>query len=266
MAPALSCRSHSISHRSCSRSLHLANVTVALRLLPGALPPDKTLTDRIGITQDATYAHRIPAKMKSLAGKRGLPVASRRLMPMPVNRNVLGIRAHRTPPQGRCYRRGGRTEPQLNLLRVVELLRPTSPRRCVMRSSAAYIRSEQQRAWTLDALVRFWTAVILRAPTALSRALADALDGASHCSGSRPEASSRRCPRPAAGVLRRGRSPIHGPAGGRRAAARRRWRRSAAGSPPWSSSTAPGWRIAHRLKLLWSDRAVILPVSAGRLY
>jgi hypothetical protein len=37
-------------------------------------------------------------------------------------------------------------------------------------------RTERQRAWTLQALVQFWTAVILRAPEALSQALVDTVD------------------------------------------------------------------------------------------
>jgi hypothetical protein len=31
--------------------------------------------------------------------------------------------------------------------------------------------------WTLEALIRFWTAVVLRAPKALTQALADSLEG-----------------------------------------------------------------------------------------
>src|SRR3989442_15120727 len=38
-------------------------------------------------------------------------------------------------------------------------------------------RTERQRVWTLEALIRFWTAVVLRAPKALSQALVDSLEG-----------------------------------------------------------------------------------------
>jgi hypothetical protein len=52
------------------------------------------------------------------------------------------------------------------LLRIVELLHthltPTLPHAVF----GGVRRSERQRVWTLDALVRFWTAVVLRALTA----------------------------------------------------------------------------------------------------
>ncbi len=37
--------------------------------------------------------------------------------------------------------------------------------------------TERQRVWTLEALIRFWTAVVLRAPKALTQALADSVEG-----------------------------------------------------------------------------------------
>ena len=73
----------------------------------------------------------------------------------------------------------GPAEPEvrIDLVRVVQLLlEHLSPALC----HAAFRRvrtSERQRKWTLHALVRFWTAVILRAPGALSHALSEALDG-----------------------------------------------------------------------------------------
>src|ERR1700675_1349139 len=73
----------------------------------------------------------------------------------------------------------GPAEPEvrIDLVRVVQLLlEHLSPALCY----AAFRRvrtSERQRKWTLHALVRFWTAVILRAPGALSPALGEALDG-----------------------------------------------------------------------------------------
>src|SRR5437667_1801814 len=65
----------------------------------------------------------------------------------------------------------------IDLLRVIDLLQAhITPALC--RTVFGQVRkSERQRAWTLDALVRFWTAVVLRAPTALSQALADSLEG-----------------------------------------------------------------------------------------
>ena len=65
---------------------------------------------------------------------------------------------------------------EVNLLRLIDLLQAhITPALC----HAAFRRvrrTERQRAWTLHALVQFWTAVILRAPQALSPALADARD------------------------------------------------------------------------------------------
>ena len=64
----------------------------------------------------------------------------------------------------------------VNLLRLAELLQEhITPALC----HAAFGRvrkTERQRVWTLTALVQFWVAVILRAPKALSQALADGLE------------------------------------------------------------------------------------------
>ena len=69
-----------------------------------------------------------------------------------------------------------RARAEINLLRLAELLQEhITPALC--RAAFARVRkTERQRQWTLDALVQFWVAVILRAPKALSQALADALD------------------------------------------------------------------------------------------
>lgn len=72
--------------------------------------------------------------------------------------------------------RRGPAGPQVNLLRVVELLQTHITPALCHAVFGRVRRTERQRVWTLDALVRFWTAVILRAPTALSQALADARD------------------------------------------------------------------------------------------
>ncbi len=73
-------------------------------------------------------------------------------------------------------RRPPAAEVRIDLIRVMDLLQEhITPALC----QAAFGRvrtSERQRVWTLDALVRFWTAVILRAPQALSQALAETLD------------------------------------------------------------------------------------------
>ena len=69
-----------------------------------------------------------------------------------------------------------RARSDVNLLRLAELLQEhITPALC----HAAFGRvrkTERQRVWTLTALVQFWVAVILRAPKALSQALADGLE------------------------------------------------------------------------------------------
>jgi hypothetical protein len=65
----------------------------------------------------------------------------------------------------------------IDLLRVVDLLQEhITPALC--RTVFGTVRkTERQRVWTLEALIRFWTAVVLRAPKALTQALADSLEG-----------------------------------------------------------------------------------------
>ena len=65
----------------------------------------------------------------------------------------------------------------IDLLRVVDLLQAhITPALC--RTVFGAVRTtERQRVWTLEALIRFWTAVVLRAPKALTQALADSLEG-----------------------------------------------------------------------------------------
>ncbi len=81
----------------------------------------------------------------------------------------------------------------IDLLRVVDLLQahitpgPVSDGvRCGADDRAAAV-------WTLEALIRFGTAVVLRAPKALSEALADSLEGRDQIRRTR---GSRPAPRP----------------------------------------------------------------------
>jgi hypothetical protein len=153
---------------------------------------------------------------------------------------------------------------QISLLRVVELLQTHITPTLCHAVFGRVRRTERQRAWTLDALVRFWTAVILRAPKALSQALADALDGREPLFprvDATSEAFFQRCRdlRPAffAEVFRRFTARLVD-----------------AVPPRYAAEVAPlcqrfadvvildGSRlaaIAHRLKLLWDERAVGLP-------
>lgn len=85
---------------------------------------------------------------------------------------------------------------RVELIRVKDLLQThVTPALC----QAAFRRvrrTERQRVWTLHALVQFWTAVVRRAPQALSQALADAVADREplfpHVPAS-PEAFFQRC-------------------------------------------------------------------------
>src|SRR5256885_14748946 len=65
----------------------------------------------------------------------------------------------------------------IDLLRVVDLLQEHITPALCQTVFGAVRRTERQRVWTLEALIRFWTAVVLRAPKALSQALVDSLEG-----------------------------------------------------------------------------------------
>jgi hypothetical protein len=54
----------------------------------------------------------------------------------------------------------------VDLLRVVDLLQEHITPALCRTVFGAVRRTERQRVWTLEALVQFWTAVVLRAPTA----------------------------------------------------------------------------------------------------
>lgn len=154
--------------------------------------------------------------------------------------------------------------PRLDLIRVMDLLQ-THITRALCHAVFRRVRiTERQRVWTLEALVRFWTAVILRAPPALSHALVDVvspLDGWVPRMQATPEAFFQRCRdlRPAffAEVFRRVTASLLREL-----------------PPRYTTPLAPirarfaailvldGSRlaaIAHRLKLLWRERAVVLP-------
>ena len=157
-----------------------------------------------------------------------------------------------------------RRRKDVDLLRVIDLLQAhITPALC--RTVFGQVRkTERQRVWTLEALVRFWTAVVLRAPTALSQALADSLETRDPLLP-RIEASPRRS---FSGVATCGRrsSPKSSGASRRGCSARRRPRYAAEMAPVAARFATvvllDGSRlaaIAHRLKLLWNERAVVLP-------
>jgi hypothetical protein len=73
-------------------------------------------------------------------------------------------------------RRPSTAATRVDLIRVMDLLQ-THITSALCQTVFRRVRtSERQRAWTLQALVQFWTAVILRAPEALSQALVETVD------------------------------------------------------------------------------------------
>ncbi len=153
---------------------------------------------------------------------------------------------------------------EINLLRLIDLLQEHITSALCRAVFHRVRQTERQRAWTLHALVEFWTAVILRAPKALSQALADARDERDPVFPrieATPEAFFQRCRdlRPAffAEVFDRVTTRLVD-----------------AVRPRYAADLAPLWprfaavvvfdgsrlaAIAHRLKLLWNERAVVLP-------
>jgi hypothetical protein len=152
----------------------------------------------------------------------------------------------------------------IDLLRVVDLLQEhITPALC--RTVFGQVRrTERQRVWTLEALIRFWTAVVLRAPTALSQALAESIEGRDPTYPrieASPEAFFQRCRdlRPAffAEVFRRFTARLLPAVPARYAADLAPVRKRFAALVILDGSRLAA--IAHRLKLLWNERAVVLP-------
>jgi hypothetical protein len=124
--------------------------------------------------------------------------------------------------------------------------------------------TERQRVWTLEALVQFWTAVVLRAPRALSQALYETLEGREPLFPqvqATPEAFFQGCRdlRPAffVEVFACSTAALVAEALPRYAAALAPVRARFADLLVLDGSrVAP---IARRLKLIWDGRAVVLP-------
>src|SRR6266849_3665629 len=153
---------------------------------------------------------------------------------------------------------------RVNLIRVMDLLQTHITSALCQTVFRRVRRTERQRAWTLQALVQFWTAVILRAPEALSQALVDTIDQREPMFPrivATPEAFFQRC--------RDLRPAFFAEVFGRFTA-----RLVEVVPPRYAAGVAPvrarftdillldGSRlaaIAHRLKLLWRERAVVLP-------
>jgi Transposase DDE domain len=164
-----------------------------------------------------------------------------------------------------------RRSAEIDLLRVVDLLHEHLTAPLCHAAFKRVRRTERQRAWTLNALVQFWTAVILRAPAALSQALTDSLEGRETMFPriqASPEAFFQRCRdlRPAFFI---------------EVFERFTARLADAVPPRYAPDLAPlyarfaavvvldGSRlaaIARRLKLLWAERAVVLPGALLGVY
>lgn len=164
-----------------------------------------------------------------------------------------------------------RAAKRVDLIRVLDLLQ-THITSALCQAVFRRVRvTERQRVWTLEALVRFWTAVILRAPEALSQALLDTLDARDPFFPrivATPEAFFQRCRdlRPAffAEVFRCVTARLVAEVPARYAAplAEVQGRFTAIVLIDGSRVAA----IARRLKLLWNERAVILPGCVLGLY
>jgi Transposase DDE domain len=159
---------------------------------------------------------------------------------------------------------GGRRQRVIDLDRLVDLLqRHLTPALCRAAFGRVRIR-ERQRAWTLHALVRFWIAIVLHAPKALSQALAEARDNADSpfpAVRATPEAFFQRCRalRPAffAEVFRDFTTRLLSAVPPRYTAELAPVRERFAAIVVLDGSRLAA--IARRLKLLWNERAVILP-------
>ena len=159
----------------------------------------------------------------------------------------------------------------IDLDRLVDLLhRHLTPAMC--RAAFRSVRvTERQRLWTLYALVRFWIAVVLHAPKALSQALADARDNRDSvypAVAATPEAFFQRCRhlRPAffAEVFRRFTAAVLAAVPPRYAADLAPVRERFAGLVVLDGSRLAA--VARRLKLVWDERAVVLPGCLLAIY
>jgi hypothetical protein len=158
----------------------------------------------------------------------------------------------------------GKVPVRLTLTRTLELLQTHITAALCQTVFATVRAAERQRLWTLQALVQFWLAVILQAPPALTHALQAAAGGTAPlypAVPATPAAFFQRCQtlRPAffAEVFARFTAGLLGATRPRFAADRRALQRRFSAVLVVDGSRLAA--IAHRLKLLWEERAVILP-------
>lgn len=162
-------------------------------------------------------------------------------------------------------------EVRINLLRVVGVLQEHITSALCQTVFRRVRTTERQRKWTLEALVHFWTGIILRAPQALSQALLDSLDGREPllpCIQATTEAFFQRCRdlRWAffAEVFHRFTARLLEQVPARYAAAMAPVHARFSGIVLIDGSRLAA--IAHRLKILHLERAVVLPGSLVAIY
>lgn len=160
---------------------------------------------------------------------------------------------------------------RIDLVRVLELLRTYITATLCQTVFGTVRTTERQRRWTLEALVQFWLAVVLRAPRALSQALYETLEGSEPLFPlvqATPEAFFQRCRslRPAffAEIFARFTARLLAATPPRYAADLAALQARFAGIVVVDGSRLAA--IAHRLKLLWDERAVVLPGCLLALY
>lgn len=168
-------------------------------------------------------------------------------------------------------RRSGIPNVEINLIRILDLLQTLiTPALC--QGAFGRVRTtERQRKWSLEALVRFWTAVILRAPKALTHALVDSVERRDVLFpqvDASPAAFFQRCRglRPAffAEVFRLFTARLLDMAAPRYAAPTAGIQARFATIVLIDGSRLDA--IARRLKILWDERAVILPGCLLAIY
>ncbi len=158
----------------------------------------------------------------------------------------------------------GDTSVRIDLTRTLELLRQRITRALCGAAFQKVRTSERERQWSLEALVQFWISVVLRAPPSLSHALVETREGREPFVDPVPttdQAFFQRCRdlswRFFAEVFRRFAEEL------------------VSSTPPRFCSKLTGLRerfpdvllidgsrlaaVAHKLKILWNERAVVLP-------
>lgn len=160
---------------------------------------------------------------------------------------------------------------RIDLVRVLELLRTHITAALCQTVFATVRTTERQRLWTLEALVQFWLAVVLRAPRALSQALYETLEGSEPLFPqvqATPEAFFQRCQTLRAAffaeIFTRFTARLLQATPARYAQDLGPLQARFAGLVVVDGSRLAA--IAHRLKLLWPERAVVLPGCLLALY